>query len=200
MNLEGKEESDRWKRHAEKLEGIPPRPLLVEALAFVDPKDEALDLGPGALSDTKYLLSQNFLHVTAVDISDNAHTIASELPSDRFEYIISSFENFDFPEHKYDLINAQYSLPFNSSETFDVVFERVKKSLKPQGIFTGTLFGTKDSWYEMRKDMSFHTLKQVQELFLDMKLIKFREEERNGRTVSGEEKHWHIYNIIACKK
>src|SRR3954451_16090526 len=96
----------------------PPRPLLMAAAALVDGKQHALDVGAGALNATKYLLSLGFEHVTALDASLHAQKIAEELPHDQVTFVLSRFEYFKFlPEH-YDLINAEFSLPFISSEHF----------------------------------------------------------------------------------
>lgn len=193
--------TDFWKEHIKDLEGVPPRELLVEAAEMVGSKKEALDLGPGALSDSIYLLSQGFEHVTAVDIHDTARELAKKLPQDKFDFVVSSFEDFAFGENTYDLINAQYSLPFNPPESFSNVIEKIKSSLKRGGVFTGNFLGMKDSWYEKRKgEMSFQTRTVLEELFADMETITFEEEERDGKTTDGKEKHWHLFNVIARKK
>ena len=85
----------------------PPRPLLLKAAALVDPKDHALDAGAGALNATKYLLSAGFAHVTALDASPAAQTVAEELPPDRVTFVLSRFEDFAFPGATYDLVNAE---------------------------------------------------------------------------------------------
>lgn len=46
----------------------------------------------------------------------------------------------------------------------------------------------------------FLTEQEVKALFSDFELIQFNEIEKNAILASGEEKHWHIYDIIAQKK
>ena len=41
---------------------------------------------------------------------------AKEINDDRLETCVSNFEDFDYKENTYDLINAQYSLPFMNKE------------------------------------------------------------------------------------
>ena len=103
-----------WKEYFEQTKNDPPRPLLIKALSFVKERNNVLDLGAGALNDSIYLLGEGFKHVTAVDKEPMALEIAKNLPSDKFEYVIKSFETFEFPKEKFDLINAQCSLPFIS--------------------------------------------------------------------------------------
>ena len=55
-----------------------PRQLLVQALPEVKERETALDLGSGALNDSRFLLSQGFAQVIAVDNAIN-ETQAFEL-------------------------------------------------------------------------------------------------------------------------
>lgn len=49
--------------------------------------------------------------------------------------------------------------------------------------------------------MVFLSKEQVLELFKEsFDIIEFNEVEKDGKTVLGKIKHWHIYNIIAKKK
>ncbi|HZZ99390.1 MAG TPA: class I SAM-dependent methyltransferase [Candidatus Paceibacterota bacterium] len=187
-----------WKKYIEKTKNRGPRSLLVEALGFVPEKEAALDLGPGALNDSKYLLEQGFKHITAVDKNNIAGEIADALPKDRFNYVISSFKDFDFTENTFDLVNAQFALPFIEPSEFQRVFASIKNSLKPKGVFTGQLFGINDDWNK-NESMNFHTREQVERLFADMKVIKLVEEEKEDQPVVGDLKHWHIFNFISSK-
>ena len=117
---------------------------------------------------------------------------------DRLEMVISSFEDFDFPENTFDLVNAQYSLPFTSPESFNEVFGKVKASLKSGGVLVGQLFGEKDGWRET-PSMTFHTHDEVQQLLSDMKIINLEESEVDGRISDGSPKHWHVFQITARK-
>jgi len=83
-----------WKDYFERTKGKPPRPLLVKAIGLLKEKGNALDLGSGALNDSAFLLSQGFSHVTAVDKVPVAIEIAKQFPKEKFEYVISSFEDY----------------------------------------------------------------------------------------------------------
>ena len=40
----------------------------------------------------------------------------------------------------------------------------------------------------------------MRKLFIEFEIMQFDEIEKDAKIASGEEKHWHIYNIIAKKK
>ena len=175
----------------------PPRPLLIKAAALVDRREHALDAGAGALNATKYLLSAGFKHVTALDASPHAQKVAEELPREQVTFVLSRFEDFEVTENYYDLINAEFSLPFIDREHFVPVFARLLNSVRSGGIFTGQLFGTNDSWNVENSGMSFHTRKEIEEFFRNFELLQLEEEDHPGTTKLGEPKHWHIFHIIA---
>src|SRR6266571_1682897 len=110
----------------------PPWPSLIKAVSLLAHKEHALDLGCGAGRDTKYLLEQGF-HVTAVDNDPHAIAVLAHLPQHNLRLVQSSFQ--DFVYETYDLINAQFALPFTPRESFDEVFTRVKDSIKSGGVF-----------------------------------------------------------------
>ena len=49
-----------WSQYIAKTKNKSPRPLLVRALSYVKNKNKALDLGAGALNDSRYLLENGF--------------------------------------------------------------------------------------------------------------------------------------------
>lgn len=188
-----------WGKYYEQTKENPPRSSLVRAVGLVQNKGNALDLGSGALNDTRYLVSVGFEHVTAVDKNPVSEQEVEKLPRDKVSYDGSSFEDFNFQENSYDLINAQYSLPFTSKESFDEVFDSVIKSLKPGGVFVGQFFGDRDAWNIEGKSMTFQTREEVETLLSDFKIIELKEEEVDGKTASGDAKHWHVFHFIAVK-
>jgi len=188
-----------WKEYVELTKGIKPRPLLVKAVDLVMDKNEALDLGSGALNDVRYLVSVGFKHITAVDSKPIARDIIKNFPEEIVTYAISTFEDFEFVENKYDLINAQYSLPFNPENTFERVFKSIVLSLKSGGILTGQFFGEKDEWNVAGHKMNFQTREQTEKLLSGLEIIYFQEEEADRATAKGEMKHWHVFHFIARK-
>jgi hypothetical protein len=105
-----------------------PRPLLIRAAGLAEPKDHALDAGAGALNATGYLLSAGFKRVTALDSSPASQRVAAELPRQQVRFVLSPFEDFEYPDRGYDFVNAEFSLPFISAAAFPSVFTKLMAS------------------------------------------------------------------------
>lgn len=198
---EGKEvpmnEKPDWAAHHEETKDYPPRPLLLEAVPFARPGGRAIDLGGGALYDTRYLLEQGF-DVHAVDVAESMTIAAARMPPEKFQYTVSSFADFPFPKEMYDLASGMFSLFFQSPEVFDDVIKRIKASLTKGGIFCGNICGPKDGWVGST-EMTFRTKEQVEEMLADMEILSLTEGEREGTLSNGTPKHWHLINFIARK-
>jgi hypothetical protein len=65
------------------------------------------------------------------------------------------------------------------------------------GLFTGQLFGPKDSWNVPESGMNFHTRTDVGRFLNGWTIIDLTEEDHPGKTKLGEDKHWHLFHIIA---
>lgn len=180
-----------WNEYNEARKNKPPRELLTKA---VGAGGYALDLGAGALNDTRYLLEKGY-EVDAVDSSPSILELGKDLKAHLF---VSTFDTFNFPTATYDLINAAYALPFNPPETFDAMFARLVASLKPGGVFVGQLFGIEDSWSDNKK-MTFHTRGQVEDLFKGFTISHLNESKYKGKTALGQDKFWHVFDIIATR-
>lgn len=183
-----------WSDFYEKTRNDPPWPRLVRAVSLLGRVGEALDLGFGAGRDTRYLLACGF-HVTAVDREAASLAALENLPTDQLRLVQSSFEDFVF--ESYDLVNAHYALPYINKEQFPAVFDRLKASLRPGGIFVGQFFGVNDTWNTPENFMTFLTREQAQNQLAGMEIAEFEEEDEDGETALGEQKHWHIYHIVA---
>ncbi len=186
-----------WEEYYEITKNKPPTKLLIEALGHVANKSRAIDIGGGALKDTRYLLEQGF-DVTVVDKADLMAKEAEAIKSNKLHYFVSAFSDFDFQKNEYDVASAMYALPFNPPESFDVVFEKIKSSLVKGGVFCGQFFGVRDEW-STNKKMTFHTKEKVEKLLSDMEVILLNEEEKDDKTANGTPKHWHIFHFIAKK-
>jgi SAM-dependent methyltransferase len=174
----------------------PPWPLLVRAAALAPRKGRALDLGAGAGRDTRYLLEQGF-DVTAVDAESGAVALLSALPQTHLRVVQSAFEDFTFAT--YDLISAQFTLPFIPSDHFAEVFARLKNALAPGGVFAGQFFGVHDQWNTSDRAMTFLTRAEAEAFLSDCEIIEFTEEDSDGHTADGSPKHWHVFHILARK-
>lgn len=185
----------KWQSYYDDTKDRQPAKILVEALSFVANKNRALDLGAGALTDSKYLLSLGF-EVVAVD----QERFSDQIDDDKFSFVQSSYGDYEFTENSFDLISAQFSLPFNGADGFEVLWQKIISSLKSGGIFVGQLFGLNDEWNNSETKLVFHSKKQVEDLLAGLEILKLVEIERDGKLASGEPKHWHLFNIIIRKK
>ncbi len=176
----------------------PPWPLLMRAAALAPRGGQALDLGAGAGRDTRYLLEQGF-QVTAVDAEPRSVALLATLPQDHLQVAQSSFADFPFAFATYDLINAQFALPFMPSDRFTTVFVRLKAALVPGGVFAGQFFGVHDEWNspERARAMTFLTRGEAEGLLSDLEVIELTEEDADGHKADGSPKHWHIFHILA---
>jgi len=193
----GTDRSGRFAAYIEARKFDPPRPLLIKAADLAEQKAHALDAGAGALNATKYLLSAGFAHVTALDAAPGSQRIAAAMPPEQVRFVLSRFEDFAFPERHFDLVNAEFCLPFIAPGAFAAVFAGLLGALNVGGIFTGQLFGPHDSWNVENSGMTFHTRQQVESFFADFAFVELTEEDKPGMTKLGEAKHWHIFHIIA---
>src|SRR3989344_2471754 len=184
--------SNTWSAFYEATKSQPPSELLVRALEYVEHRRKAIDVGAGALKDTRFLLDQGF-EVMAIDKEHLMMHEAETISSDRFHHLISSFADFNFPINEYDIASAMYALPFNPPETFEAVFQRIKDSLIKGGIMCGQFFGVRDEWHE-DQNMTFHTKEQIEALLSEMEILELQEKEWEGKLASGSPKHWHVFH------
>ena len=110
-----------------------------------------------------------------------------------------NFVNLKLDRNIADLVNANFCLHFCNKTYFEKFWNVVISSLKTGGIFVGNFLGEKDSWNCQKVDMIFFNDELIKELFKGFEIIKFEEVEKEGKTVLGNNKHWHIYNVIAKK-
>jgi SAM-dependent methyltransferase len=183
-----------WQRHYQDTKNKPVSKLLLEALPLVANEKRALDLGAGALVDSKYLLSVGF-EVVAVD----REKFADQIDNEKFSFVQSSYDDYEFPEASFDLISAQYSLPFNGPVDFEKLWQGIIRSLRLGGIFVGQLFGLNDEWNVVGSKLVFHSRGQVEALLSGLEILKLEDVERDGKLANGQSKRWHLFNIIVRK-
>lgn len=187
----------KWEDFYKITKGRPPWPLLVQAVSLISQREDALDLGCGAGRDTRFLLEQGFT-VTAVDNDPHAIALLADLPQNHLRVVHSSFEAFDF--ETYDLVNAQFALPFIPEEHFHLIFAQIKQALHAGGLFVGHFFGVHDEWNTPGNQMTFLTREQAEAELKGLRVLEFREEDVDSHIADGSPKHWHVFHIIAQKE
>ncbi|MGB6300718.1 MAG: methyltransferase domain-containing protein [Rivularia sp. (in: cyanobacteria)] len=195
-----------WSDYYKAVANRPPRKTLLTALANMIgdfPSSEskiAVDLGCGDGRDTVELLRQGW-NVIAIDGEQEAITRLlerSDINTQLLQTRIAQFENLELPP-EVNLINASFSLPFCEPNYFPNLWNKIVSSLTTRGRFSGQLFGDRDSWAN-DSTMNNHTLSDVKSLLQPFEIELLEEEDREGKTALGKEKHWHIFHIVARKK
>jgi tellurite methyltransferase len=197
--------SHNWATYYDAVDGRPPRETLLKALALFDAKPLpdrsglAVDLGCGDGRDTVELLRRGW-HVLAIDGEQTAfdRLLSRPIQRDLLQTQLMRFEALTLPD-SVDLINASFCLPFCPPADFPTLWHTIVTSLNSGGRFCGQLFGDRDSW-TVYPNRSHHTRQQVEELLQPFEVEWLEEEEHPGVTAIGEEKYWHIFHIVACKR
>jgi tellurite methyltransferase len=157
----------------------------------------AIDVGFGKGIDSIALLSAGW-RLTAIDKEQEAVDHLKQMVSPdyaaRLTVIHKPFEEVVLPPVM--LVNATFSLPFCAPQHFPMLWKNILFALQPGGRFAGHFFGTEDSW-SAREDMTFHTPARLQELFTGFSIEQLEETKREGNTITGTVKHWHVYHIVA---
>ena len=198
--------SERWARFYNAAGTDAHETLVLAAERFASERSpselRAVDLGCGAGRDTAELLRRGWT-VLAIDAQEEAVRRLRErgdIPPAalaRLTAQVAPFEEAAWPP--VDLVNAGFSLPFCPPAAFPDVWRRVRESLLTGGRFSGHLFGERDGW-AADGEMTFHTRAEAEKLFRGLELERFDEVERDGATVTGEPKHWHVFHVVARRR
>jgi SAM-dependent methyltransferase len=178
---------------------------LQHAIQLVGEPKIAIDCGCGAGRDIAYLLANGFI-VHAYDIESESILRCGERFGDNDSVFLSqnSFTSFSYPAAS--LIVADASLFFCPESDFNEVWNKVKTSLMPAGIFVGSFLGPKDSMAgpDYRRDAFWpdvlvFTEDQLRPRFNEFETVRWTEHDMDGKTAQGAPHHWHVYSIVARK-
>ena len=194
-----------WEAYYKKTGARPPRETLLFALDRFDgelgPDDRrfAIDLGSGNGRDTVELLRRGW-HVLAVDSEKSATDglkSREDLPKDALlETHVGRFEEMAFPDA--DLVNSSFALPLVAPPDFPDLWDRILGAVRGGGRISCQLYGDRDSWVG-RPGITFFTKSGIEALLDPLDVEHFREEEDDSVTPRGQQKHWHIFHIVARK-
>jgi hypothetical protein len=186
-----------WKKYIKNTKYQEPRKLLIKALDFIKNKDIALDIGAGALNDSKLLQDIGFKKVYAIDTEESQELIKG-LKNQVVIFKKIAVEDYAFLINSFDLINAQFILFCINKNDLVRVIDDIKKSLKSEGLFIGQFLGLNDSW-SGNSNVCTHSKLEIEKMLSGLEIIYLNEEESNAITAMGESKHWHIFHFIARK-
>lgn len=194
---------ENWREYYERTGTRPPRETLLFALdrfdAELSPADRrfAIDLGCGNGRDTIELLRRSW-HVLAIDAEESAIaglTAREDLPpACNLDTQVSRFEEMSLPET--DLVNSSFALPLVDPPEFPDLWDRILTAVRGGGRISCQLYGDRDSWVG-RPGITFFTKSGIDALLEPLDVEFFREEEDDSVTPRGNQKHWHIFHIVA---
>ena len=160
---------------------------------------KSIDIGCGQGTDVAELLREGW-DVIAVDKEAEAEQILlnkfSEFHGKKLITQVQKMENIIIPP--ITLVNASLSLPFCNPNNFPQLWNKITSSIIIGGIFCGQLFGNEDGWAS-NESMTFHHRKSLDDLFKNFRIHFLHEENSISNTSSGEEKNWHIFDLVAEK-
>jgi len=193
-------EEERWRKHndlAKEQQWQPSAPL-AQLFGFLPHGNSlaAADLGCGSGTDTLAMLARGW-EVLAIDQDEQAIDNLKRQNKQGLEVKVLEFEKLALPE--LDVVNASMALPFCDPAYFRQCWQTIEQALDTRkGYFSGHFFGTLDSWAD-RTGMTFLTWTELMRLFSGYKLIWIDEIEKDGKTLNGGTKHWHLFSVVAQK-
>ncbi|GAB2532501.1 class I SAM-dependent methyltransferase [Brachybacterium huguangmaarense] len=154
-----------------------------------------LEIGAGGGADALEFARHGW-NVFAFDLDD---TLASRLvenermPGTVFFRHGDVREVVEFPAA--DAVYAAYSLPMLGDD-LPVVWERLRAAIRPGGVIAVDLFGDRDTWVD-REDIATLSDGRIDEMFEGFDILRRDVRDEDGRTFSGDRKHWHVHSIVA---
>ncbi len=191
---------DDWAAYYALLKDRPPRPTAVFAMRRFRTPGLAVDLGCGGGRDALPLLAAGW-RVFAIDREASAiETLLAATPAewrDRLTTLQASYEAADWPDA--DFVNSSFALPLAPKSEFPAIWRRIRRSLRPGGRFAGQLYGLRDSWARGGAPDGVVAFDRdaCLRLFDGYSIELFEEEEHDGVTPRGRQKHWHIFHVVA---
>ena len=164
----------------------------------------AVDCGCGVGNDARYLVEQGYtVHAFDNDARaiEQCRTVSvSGVAKDALHLYRASFEDFPFP--KAGFIVANSALFFCLEQYFDSVWQRIEHALEPGGVFCGDFLGVEDATNHPRNPnpTKFLTQVQLQQMLGNFNVIGIKERKGLQPTMTGREKYWHAFTVIAQKR
>jgi len=189
-----------WDAYFSAMATMPLHPLVEASRPYLT-GGLAIDLGCGAGQAAEFF-AENGYRVLAVDLDPRAIdlTIArcADLP---VQVDLADIREAEF--QPCDLVHCGFVLFFLSTPEIEALFERVRTSIRPGGLFLGQFLGPNDTWVNPQpgspidSPLTPHTQGEIEDLLSGFELLHHEEVERDGATAWGERKHWHVTHVIA---
>jgi len=176
------------KQYYDATENSQVRSDLSDAVGLLGGNKIAIDCGCGAGADIQFLRVNGFT-VHAFDIEEEAITRCKKRFKGDVKVILSQdgFSSFSYPSAS--LILADASLFFCPQVEFGSVWNSIRKSLVPNGIFCGSFLGPNDTMAGPDYDKAafwpeviYFTADEVRKHFIGFDVVKWTEHEMSGKT------------------
>ncbi len=178
-------------RFKEESRSLPANPFFAKLEPHLPVAGRALDLGAGWGQGSAWLAERGWA-VDAVEIDPEMVDALRLIPG----VSVHEGDMADFPEGEYQLVVGVFSLFFLPPDSLRTAWSRIEKCLQPGGIFGGQLLGPHDDW--VKQEIAYGLQRaEIEELLQRFKVLEWQEVDREGKTVWGEAKHWHIHHLIA---
>jgi len=198
-----------WSKYFQKNPNKPPDNFVVMTQNYLNnsatSRKTIIDLGSGAGNNLKGFLKEDYT-VFAYDSDPYSIALIGNLQThpNQLKIIQSSFEDIKtLPKN--DTVIAWRSLSFMKKNQLMDFWQKINASLKNDGYFVGTFFGT--NHYLKRSKTSRHvtrlTKNEIMSMFNEYQILHFVEVLQYDEKTSkcrGSEQFEHIYKIIARKK
>lgn len=186
-----------WSDYYAASQSKPLHPILELAEPHLPQDGLAYDLGCGIGDSTRWLLDHGF-QVIAVDAEQEACDQVQERLGERPELVVlqQPMESLEFKPCT--VVLALFCVFFIEPDRFPSFWEHMTGAIEPGGVFIGQILGVRDEW--TARGYSAFEREEVQRMFSGFDLIEFDEVEKDGYTLMGDAKHWHVFHIIAKKR
>jgi hypothetical protein len=121
-----------------------PSPFLALALEFATNKDAAIDIGAGAMLDTKQIAENGFKDIFASDVNQNIENYFPPELKDKAVLKIEDINDYNYPPNSFDLVYTSKALHYLKQVNSDTVFQKILASIRRDGLFVGAIFGRSD--------------------------------------------------------
>lgn len=188
-----------WHPYNRAASARPARRLVAQAIAAAPgegPGRVAIEIGAGGGSDALEFARRGWT-VHAYDIDD---TLASRLvenerlPGEVVLHHVDASTVEEFPQAA--VIYSAYSLPMLGPDGLERIWPRLLAALERRGVLAVDLFGENDSWGG-RPDIATLSAQRIGEMFRGFQILDRSIRDEDGRTFSGDRKHWHVISTLA---
>ena len=186
---------------AEKTKGAPPYYLVKKVLEYLPEREQmhALDLGAGSLRHSIFL-AQNSIQTFAIDKIEGIYKYYENLGHVKNFIDVAQEDICKFlseNRNQFDIVLAIHVIPFLPKKCYENFFQVLSNLLTQGGVVALTFWGPRDDF--SCKDVATMSKEGLLEKLSMLELLFVKENESDGPTATGWQKHWHVIDILARK-